>query len=162
MAPLRGWGAKGKRLRGFAPYDHWRKLTVPGALRWDQLTTPCVFDGPIDRQCFRAYVEQQLVPVLEPGDVVIMDNLGSHKGAAVHQLIRSAGAKLLFLPPYSPDLNPIEQAFARSSTGCAALRSERSRTRGSTSDTSSQPSNPQNAQTTSKMRDTLPSKPERL
>lgn len=113
MAPLRGWGAKGKRLRGFAPHGHWRTLTFLGALRWDRLTAPCVFDGPVNGRCFRAWVEQQLVPVLEPGDIVVMDNLGSHKSAAVRQTIRTAGARLWFLPPYSPDLNPIEQAFAK-------------------------------------------------
>src|SRR6202142_2871996 len=113
MAPLRGWGPKGKRLRCFTPHGHWRTLTFLGALRCDRLTAPCVFDGPINGQCFRAYVEQQLVPVLEPGDIVIMDNLGSHKGISVRQMIQAAGARLWFLPPYSPDLNPIEQAFAK-------------------------------------------------
>ncbi len=113
MAPLRGWGQKGKRLRGFAPHGHWRTLTFLAALRCDRLTAPCVFDGPINGQCFRAYVEQQLVPVLEPGDIVVMDNLGSHKAAAIRQAIKAAGARLWFLPPYSPDLNPIEQAFAK-------------------------------------------------
>ncbi len=113
MAPLRGWGAKGKRLRGFAPHGHWRTLTFLGALRCDRLTAPCVFDGPINGECFRAYVEQQLVPVLRPGDIVIMDNLGSHKSAALRRIIRAAGARLWYLPPYSPDLNPIEQAFAK-------------------------------------------------
>ncbi|MDX3810571.1 MAG: IS630 family transposase [Bosea sp. (in: a-proteobacteria)] len=113
MAPLRGWGPRGKRLRGFAPHGHWRTLTFLGALRYDRLAAPCVFDGPINGQCFRAYVEQQLVPVLEPGDIVVMDNLGSHKSVAIRQLIRNAGARLWYLPPYSPDLNPIEQAFAK-------------------------------------------------
>jgi transposase len=113
MAPLRGWGAKGARLRGFAPHGHWRTMTFLGALRCDRLTAPCVFDGPIDGECFRAYVEQQLVPVLEPGDIVVMDNLGSHKSAAVRRMISAAGARLWYLPPYSPDLNPIEQAFAK-------------------------------------------------
>jgi transposase len=113
MAPLRGWGQKGKRLRGYAPHGHWRTLTFLGALRCDRLTAPCVFDGPINGHCFRAYVEQQLVPVLKPGDIVIMDNLGSHKSAAVRQIITAAGARLWFLPPYSPDLNPIEQTFAK-------------------------------------------------
>jgi transposase len=113
MAPLRGWGPKGRRLRGFAPHGHWHTLTFLGALRCDQLTAPCVFDGPINGQCFRAYVEQQLVPTLKPGDIVIMDNLGSHKSAALRQIIRAAGARVWFLPPYSPDLNPIEQAFSK-------------------------------------------------
>jgi transposase len=113
MAPLRGCGQKGQRLRAFSPYGHWRTLTFLGALRCDRLTAPCVFDGPINGQCFQAYVEQQLVPVLKQGDIVIMDNLGSHKSAAVRQAIKAAGARLWFLPPYSPDLNPIEQAFAK-------------------------------------------------
>ena len=113
MAPLRGWGPKGERLRGFAPHGHWRTLTFLGALRCDQLTAPCVFDGPINGECFRAYVEQQLVPVLKHGDIVIMDNLGSHKSADLRRMIRAAGARLWYLPPYSPDLNPIEQAFAK-------------------------------------------------
>ena len=113
MAPLRGWGPRGKRLRGFAPHGHWRTLTFLGALRCDRLTAPCVFDGPINGECFRAYVEQQLVPVLRPGDIVIMDNLGSHKSAAIRQAIQAAGARLWFLPPYSPDHNPIEQALAK-------------------------------------------------
>ena len=106
-------GPKGKRLRSFAPHGHWRTLTFLGALRCDRLTAPCVFDGPINGECFRAYVEQQLVPVLEPGDIVILDNLGSHKSTAVRQTIQAAGARLWYLPPYSPDLNPIEQAFAK-------------------------------------------------
>ena len=113
MTPLRGWGPKGERLRGFAPHGHWRTLTFLGALRCDRLTAPCVFDGPINGECFRAYVEQQLVPVLKLGDIVIMDNLGSHKSAGLRRIIRAAGARLWYLPPYSPDLNPIEQAFAK-------------------------------------------------
>ncbi|WP_375309357.1 IS630 family transposase [Bradyrhizobium sp. A5] len=113
MAPLRGWGSKGERLRGFAPHGHWRTLTFLGALRSDQLTAPCVFDGPINGESFRAYVEQQLVKVLKPGDIVVMDNLGSHKSPTVRQMIRKAGARLWYLPPYSPDLNPNEQVFAK-------------------------------------------------
>lgn len=113
MAPLRGWGPKGERLRAFAPQGHWRTLTFLGALRCDGLTAPCVFDGPINGECFRAYVEQQLIPTLRPGDIVILDNLGSHKSVALRQMIRAAGARLWYLPPYSPDLNPIEQAFAK-------------------------------------------------
>jgi transposase len=113
MAPLRGWGPKGERVRGFAPHGHWRTLTFLGALRCDSLIAPCVFDGPINGECFRAYVEQQLLPVLRPGDIVVMDNLGSHKSAALRRIIRTAGARLWHLPPYSPDLNPIEQAFAK-------------------------------------------------
>lgn len=113
MAPLRGWARKGQRIRGFTPQGHWRTLTFLGALRCDRFTAPCVFDGPINGECFRAYVEQQLVAVLRPGDIVVMDNLGSHKSAAVRRMIRAAGARLWYLPPYSPDFNPIEQAFAK-------------------------------------------------
>jgi len=113
MAPLRGWGPKGERLRAFVPYGRWRTLTFLGALRCDRLTAPCVFDGPINGDSFRAYVEQQLLPVLKPGDIVVMDNLGSHRSAAVRRMIKTAGARLWYLPPYSPDLNPIEQTFAK-------------------------------------------------
>lgn len=113
MAPLRGWGPKGKRLRGVAPHGRWRTLTFLGALRCDGLTAPCVFDGPINGLCFRAYVDQILLPTLKPGDIVIADNLGSHKSKAVRHAIKQAGARLWFLPKYSPDLNPIEQAFAK-------------------------------------------------
>ena len=123
MAPLRGWGLKGKPLRGFAPHGHWRTLTFLGALRCDRLAAPCVFDGPINGQCFRAYVEQQLVPVLEPDDIVVMDNLGSHKSTAIRQMIQAAGARLWYLPPYSPDLNPIERSL-RQDQALDAKRSE--------------------------------------
>ena len=113
MAPLRGWGEKGKRLAGFAPYGRWRTQTFLAALRCDRLTAPCVFDGPIDGETFRAYVEQVLVPTLNSGDIVILDNLGSHKSTSVRDMIKDAGARLWFLPQYSPDLNPIEQAFSK-------------------------------------------------
>jgi len=98
------------------PYGRWRTLTFLTALRYDRITAPCVIDGPINGTSFRAYVEQFLIPTLSTGDVVIMDNLGSHKAKAVRRLIRSVGAKLFFLPRYSPDLNPIEQVFAKLKT----------------------------------------------
>ena len=88
-------------------------MTFLAALRYDQLTAPCVFDGPINGECFRAYVNQQLVPTLKPDDIVIMDNLGRHKSKAVREAIKHAGARLWFLPPYSPDLNPVEQIFSK-------------------------------------------------
>lgn len=113
MTPIRGWSQRGQKLIGRTPFGHWRTLTFLAALRHDRIDAPCVLDGPINGQLFTAYVEQFLVPTLKAGDIVIMDNLGSHKGAAVRAAIRSAGAKLLFLPPYSPDLNPIEQVFAK-------------------------------------------------
>ena len=113
MAPLRGWAPLGQRLIGKAPHGRWRTLTFLAALRVGRIDAPCLFDGPINGQKFLAYVEQVLVPTLQPGDIVVLDNLGSHKGKAVRRAIRKAGAKLFFLPPYSPDLNPIEQAFAK-------------------------------------------------
>ncbi|HEX2764294.1 MAG TPA: IS630 family transposase [Allosphingosinicella sp.] len=113
MTPIRGWSRRGDKLIGRAPFGRWRTMTFLAALRHDRIDAPCVLDGPINGQLFTAWVEQFLVPTLAPGDVVIMDNLGSHKGAGVRRAIRSAGAKLLFLPPYSPDLNPIEQVFAK-------------------------------------------------
>lgn len=125
MAPLRGWCARGKRLTAKVPHGHWRTLTFIAALRVDRLDAPCVIDGPINGEAFRAYIEQILVPALSPGDIVIMDNLGSHKGRAVRGAIRAAGARLFFLPPYSPDLNPIEQVFAKLK---ALLRKARERT----------------------------------
>ena len=113
MGPLRGWAPRGQRLRGQAPFGHWKTMTFLAALRHDRIEAPWVFDGPIDGDSFKAYIEKVLVPTLVPGDIVIMDNLGSHKGTAVRQAIRAVGARLLFLPPYSPDLNPIEQVFAK-------------------------------------------------
>ena len=113
MTRTHGRCARGERLIAKAPFGKWRTLTFLAALRRDRLDAPCVIDGPINGASFRAYVEQVLVPTLNPGDVVVMDNLGSHKGRAVRSAIRAAGAKLFFLPAYSPDLNPIEQVFAK-------------------------------------------------
>ena len=116
MTRTHGRCAKGKRLIAKAPFGKWQTLTFLAALRTDRIDAPCVVDGPINGRSFQAYVEQILVPALNPGDIVIMDNLGSHKGKAVRKAIRAAGAKLFFLPPYSPDLNPIEQVFAKLKT----------------------------------------------
>jgi putative transposase len=113
MAPIRGWGIRGERLKGFAPHGRWRTLTFLAALRANALTAPCVVDGPINGVVFRAYVEQFLVPELHPGDVVVLDNLGSHRAQAIRDAILATGARLAFLPPYSPDFNPIEQVFAK-------------------------------------------------
>jgi transposase len=113
MAPLRGWGPRGERLKAKAPFGKWKTMTFLAALRCDRIDAPCLLDGPINGEWFLAYVEEFLVPTLKPGDVVIMDNLGSHRGRAVRRAIRKAGAKLIFLPKYSPDLNPIEQVFAK-------------------------------------------------
>ena len=113
MTALRGWGPKGRRLVAKAPHGHWKTMTFIAALRCDRIDAPLVLDGPINGQSFAAYIEQVLAPTLRKGDIVILDNLGSHKGAAVRSAIRAVGARLLFLPPYSPDLNPIEQVFAK-------------------------------------------------
>ena len=113
MAPLRGWAPRGRALIAKVPHGRWKTMTFLAALRHDRIDAPWLLEGPIDGESFRTYVEKVLVPTLRPGDIVIMDNLGSHKGKAVRQLIRSAGAKLFFLPKYSPDLNPIEQVFAK-------------------------------------------------
>ena len=116
MTRTHGRCAVGQRLVDKVPHGHWKTLTFVAALRCDRITAPCVFDGPINGLSFLAYVTQFLVPTLRPGDIVVMDNLGSHKGAAVRHAIRATGAKLFFLPPYSPDLNPIEQMFAKLKT----------------------------------------------
>jgi transposase len=113
MARLRGWGPRGTRLVEKAPQGRWTTLTFLAALRHDRIEAPCVWDGPINGESFLAYVQHVLVPTLRSGDIVVIDNLGSHKGRAVRVAIRAAGAKLFFLPPYSPDLNPIEQVFAK-------------------------------------------------
>jgi transposase len=113
MAPLRGWGPKGRRLHAKAPYGHWKTMTFLAALRHDRIDAPFVFDGPINGEAFRLYVENNLLPTLKAGDIVILDNLGSHKSKAVRKAVRAVGARLLFLPPYSPDLNPIEQVFSK-------------------------------------------------
>jgi transposase len=113
MAPLRGWGARNKRLVAYAPHAHWKTMTFIAALRCDRIDAPWVIDGPINGAIFRKYVETQLLATLRPGDIVVLDNLGSHKGKEVRRIVRQAGARLFFLPPYSPDLNPIEQLFAK-------------------------------------------------
>ena len=113
MARLRGRARKGERLRAGIPHGHWKTTTFVAGLRLDGIAAPMVLDGPINRDAFQAYVDQVLVPELKPGDVVLMDNLSSHKGPAVRRAIEAAGANLLYLPPYSPDFNPIEKAFAK-------------------------------------------------
>ena len=113
MAPLRGWAPRGLRLRAKVPHGRWKTMTFLAALRCDRIEAPWLIDGPINGERFRIYVERVLLPTLEPADIVIMDNLGSHKGKAVRRAIRAAGAKLILLPKYSPDLNPIEQVFAK-------------------------------------------------
>ncbi len=113
MARSRGRAPKGERLRAGIPHGHWKTTTFVAGLRLTGMVAPLVLDGPINGTAFQAYIDQFLVPTLTPGDIVIMDNLGSHKGAGVRAAIEAAGAKLLYLPPYSPDLNPIEKAFSK-------------------------------------------------
>ena len=113
MARLRGRAPRGQRLRAGVPHGHWKTTTFVGALRLTGMTAPMVLDGPMTGASFLAYVEQVLVPTLRPGDIVVLDNLPAHKGAAVEEAIETTGARLRFLPPFSPDFNPIENAFAK-------------------------------------------------
>lgn len=113
MVRTHGRAPRGERLRAGAPHGHWRTTTFVGALTQRGMIAPFVLNGPINRLAFEAYVEQVLVPELRPGDIVIMDNLSSHKGTRTREMIEAAGADLKFLPPYSPDFNPIENAFSK-------------------------------------------------
>jgi transposase len=113
MAPLRGWAPCGQRLIGKVPHGRWKTTTFLAALRHDRIEAPWLLEGPIDGESFRLYVEKVLLPILRPGDIVILDNLGSHKSAELRRMIKAVGARLWYLPPYSPDLNPIEQTFAK-------------------------------------------------
>ena len=112
MARLRGRSRRGERLVASVPHGHWSTTTFVAGLRLDRIDAPMVLDGPMDGQSFLDYVEQVLVPTLRAGDIVVMDNLSSHNSQAVREAIEALGAQLLLLPPYSPDFNPIEQAFA--------------------------------------------------
>jgi transposase len=113
MARVRGRAPRGQRLRAAVPHGHWKTTTFVAGLRQNGIVAPFVLDGPINRHGFETYVARVLVPELRPGDLVILDNLSSHKGARVRELIEGAGASLRYLPPYSPDFNPIENAFAK-------------------------------------------------
>ena len=125
MTRAHGRCARGQRLIAKVPHGHWKTLTFVAALRCDGINAPCVFDQPINGRSFLAWVTEFLVPTLRRRDVVVMDNLSSHKAIAVRRAIRAAGAQLIFLPRYSPDLNPIEQAFSKLKT---LLRKENART----------------------------------
>lgn len=113
MARPRGRCRRGERLIGKVPHGHWKITTFVAGLRCDAITAPFVIDKPMNSVIFRTYLERCLVPTLNQGDIVVMDNLSSHKSEEVREIIEAAGARLLYLPPYSPDLNPIEQAFAK-------------------------------------------------
>jgi transposase len=125
MARLRGRAPRGERCRAGVPHGHWKTTTFTGALRLTGMTAPFVCDGAMNGNIFLAYVEQVLVPTLSEGDIVVMDNLPAHKAAGVRDAIKTAGANLMFLPPYSPDLNPIENAFSKLK---ALLRAKAERT----------------------------------
>ena len=126
MAPLRGWAPRGQRLLAKGPYGRWTTMTFLAALRHDRVDAPWLIEGPINGESVRLYIDQVLVPTLRPGDIVVMDNLGSHRSSAVRSALRAAGAKLFFLPKYSPDLNPIEMLFSKLKHGLrkAAKRTE--------------------------------------
>ncbi len=126
MTRLSGWGPRSERLVDAAPCGHWKTTTFVAGLRESGIVAPLVLDGPMTGEVFRAYVEQMLAPSLAPGDVVVMDNLPAHKVAGVREAIQAAGASVLYLPPYSPDLNPIEQFFSKLK---ALLRKAAARTR---------------------------------
>ncbi len=113
MTRLRGRARRGKRLKASAPFGHWATQTFIAALRCDGLTAPWIVDRPMNRLIFETWVETQLAPTLQPGDVVILDNLASHKSEKAKAIVEKRGAWFLFLPAYSPDLNPIEMAFAK-------------------------------------------------
>lgn len=113
MARLYGRARRGERCCAPIPHGHWKTTTFTGALRFEGLTAPMVLDGPMNAAAFQAYIEQVLVPTLKPGDIVVMDNLPAHKPPSVRHSIEAAGAALFYLPPYSPDFNPIEMAFAK-------------------------------------------------
>jgi transposase len=123
MTPLYGWATRGKRVIDYVPHGHWKTTTFLAALRHDRLTAPMVVDGAINGELFLAYVQQVLVPTLHENDIVVMDNLSSHKVSGVKELIESVGAKVFYLPPYSPDFNPIENVFSKLKTMLRKLKS---------------------------------------
>lgn len=113
MAPLRGWSPQGQRLQAKVPHGRWTTMTFLAALRHDRVTAPWLIEGPINGETFRLYIDEVLIPTLRPGDIVVMDNLGSHRNIAIRLALKAVGAKLFFLPKYSPDLNPIEMFFSK-------------------------------------------------
>jgi transposase len=125
MARLYGWAPVGERCRDSAPFGHWKTMTFIAGLRLTGMTAPWVLDGPMDGDAFRAYAEHVLAPTLRPGDVVVLDNLPAHKVAGIRETIARRRAQIFYLPPYSPDMNPIEMAFSKFK---ALLRHEPART----------------------------------
>jgi transposase len=135
MARLRGWAPRGERCRAAIPHGHWKTITFVGGLTLNGFIAPMLLDGPMNGECFRAWVEQMLAPALKPGDIVVMDNLPGHKVAGIRQAIEQRGASLLYLPPYSPDLNPIENGFSKLK---ALIRKAAARTIGALEDAAAQ------------------------
>jgi transposase len=146
-------GAKGERLVDKVAQGKWKTATFLAALRNDRIDAPCLFDGPINGERFHAYVEQVLAPTLKPGDVVILDNLGSHKGKAVRKTIRDVGARLVFLPKYSPDLNPSNRSSLSSRLCCERRKREATRQSPTPAAKSSPSTHPPNAPHTSGTQD---------
>ncbi len=149
MARLRGWATKGERCRAAIPHGHWKTVTFVGGLTLTGFVAPMLLDGPMDGECFLAWAEQMLAPTLRPGDIVVMDNLAAHKVAGVRQAIEACGAELRYLPPYSPDLNPIENAFAKLKAHVRKLREPLTHSSGPPP-MRCHSSNPTNAQTSSR------------
>ncbi len=160
MARRYGRAKRGSRCVAAVPHGHWKTTTFTGALRLEGMTAPMALDGPMNARAFRAYVEQALAPTLKPGDVVVMDNLAAHKNGAIRAAIEAAGASLGYLPPYSPDLNPIETPSPSSRPPSARPQPAPSRSSGTPSQTPFPPSPQPNAQTTSPPQDT--NQPERI
>jgi hypothetical protein len=156
MARRYGRAPRGRRLRIGVPHGHWKTTTFVAGLRTTGLVAPFVIDGPINRHAFEVYVEKVLVPELRPRDIVVMDNLSSHKGLSVRAMIEQAGASLRYLPPYSPDFNPIRMPSPSSRLSCARRPSAQSRASGAQSDACSTPSPHGSAPTTSPPPDTTP------
>jgi transposase len=148
-APLRGWSPQGQRLQAKVPHGRWTTMTFLAALRHDRVEAPWLIDGPINGDSFRLYIDKVLIPTLRHGDIVVMDNLGSHKSSAVRQPLRAAGAKLFFLPKYSPDLNPIEMLFSKLKHGLRKAARRTSWPSTTPSSTCFPPSPRPNVQTTS-------------
>ena len=155
MARRHGRCLRGERLRASVPHGHWKTTTFVAGLRNTEMVAPMVIDGPINLDAYTAYATQVLVPELSPGDIVIMDNLSSHKGQAIRDVIEAAGADLLFLPPDSPDFNPIEKAFSKLKAHLRKPPSAQSTACGTQSDASSISTRPRNAPITSQPADTM-------